>query len=509
MTPSSGPPRRAIRGIRSGVAHVSPAARPWYPPVGRLEFWLIQCFVLAAAAIDAAVEATGLLGAVGPAYVFSVALLFVPVLYAAVTFGVRGSLPTAIWASAVMLPDLIIHSQSSSRLGEIWELGIVVVLGVFVGLRVDRETRARTEAEGREQERLASEQRYRSLFDGAPTPIFITDGEGVVQEANAAASTLVGESAGTLSGRALGAVVGDEIADVVLGREEPHVVALESTQFGKVWLLPVTTPFHGASGRPWIQALLRDVTTLEERKRGIEAYARRTVAGREEERRRIARELHDGPLQSVIMLSRRLTAIEPPASPEGRRDLGEVHALALAVAAELRRTSRNLRPSILDDLGLVAALRSEGELAAGQHAIAVQFRLTGPPRPLAAATDLMLLRVTQEAVRNVVRHAAASNVLIALSYRPASVKLSIADDGRGLGRAVSTEDLLAAGKLGIVGMAERASLLGATCRIRAKRHGGTIVEVIARGPSARERPPYARPPRARNHDVHGSAVGQP
>jgi len=508
MTPRSGPLRPAIRGIRSRVAHVSHAARPWFPPIHRREFWLTQCFVVAVAAIDAAVETTGLLEAVGPAYVFSVAFVFVPVLYAAVTFGVRGSLPTAIWSAVVMLPDLIIHSGSSSRLGEIWELGIVVVLSVFVGSRVDREIRARTEAEGREQERLASEQRYRSLFDGAPTAIFITDAQGVVQELNETALALVGERADTLSGRALAAFVGDEIAGMVLGREEPRVVALESKQFGKVWLLPVTTPYRGVDGHPWIQAILRDVTTLEERKRGIEAYARRTVAGREEERRRIARELHDGPLQSVIMLSRRLTAIEPPASPEGRRDLEEVHTLALSVAGELRRTSRNLRPSILDDLGLVAALRSEGDLVAGQHAIAVQFKLTGTPMPLAAATELMLLRVTQEAVRNVVRHAAASNLLIALSHRPASVKLSIADDGRGLGRQVPTEDLLAAGKLGIVGMTERARLLGATCRIRAKRHGGTIVEVIASGPSAQQRPPYARPPQVKKHNVHGSAVGE-
>jgi signal transduction histidine kinase len=193
----------------------------------------------------------------------------------------------------------------------------------------------------------------------------------------------------------------------------------------------------------------------------------------------------------VILLSRRLSAIEAPASQEARRDLEEIHVLTLSVADQLRRTSRNLRHAILDDLGLVAALRSEGDVTARQHSITVLFSVTGEPRKLPAATELMLLRVTQEALRNVVRHAAAENVQIRLSYRPALVKLSVADDGRGAGPPMATRDLLAAGKLGIVGMVERARLLGASCRIKAMRNRGTIVHVLVPGenPWRRHRTP--------------------
>jgi PAS domain S-box-containing protein len=484
MTPMTGLLGRTWSGFWTRVAR-GVAASSWFPPVHRYEFWLVQSFVVAAAMIDWAVERSSFLQAFGPAYVFSVALLFIPTLYAAVTFGLRGSLPTAIWCVIVVLPDLILDPQFSARLGKIWELGLLVILGVFVGLRVDREVEARKDAERRERERLASEERYRSLFEGAPAPILIANEQGIIQEANEGTSILVGEPANRLAGRRLETVVGDEVAGIIMGQAESRAVQIESEQLGSVWVLPTGIPFQGTDGRPWVQAILRDVTALEERRRGIEAYARRTLAGREEERRRIARELHDGPLQSVIMLSRRLAAIEAPASPDGRRDFAEVSTLAQSIADELRRTSRNLRPSILDDLGLVAALRSEGDLVAGQHALMVQFRLTGSPRQLPPATELMLLRVTQEALRNVVRHAAASNVLIGLSYRPAAVKLSVADDGRGPGHRLAASDLLAAGKLGIVGMTERASLLGASCRVWAKRHGGTVVVVLVPAETAR------------------------
>ena len=89
----------------------------------------------------------------------------------------------------------------------------------------------------------------------------------------------------------------------------------------------------------------------------------------------------------------------------------------------------------------------------------------------------MILRVAQEALRNVERHAHAAEVEVTLAFRPASVRLSIADDGQGLGSVRSNTDLLASGRLGIVGMVERARLLGASCQVRTSRRGGVVVEV--------------------------------
>ena len=465
------------------------AARYWYPPLPRPEFWVTQALVVTVAVLHTIAESTGFLGALGDAYVFSVALFLIPVLYAAAAFGLRGSLPTAIWAAVVMVPNLILASGPSARIGELWQLGVILLLGAFVGLRVDREVGARSDAERREWARIASEQRYRSLFEGAPIPILITDVQGIIQEANASAAALVGQDARELRGRTLAAVVGPEITGMVMGDEEPRAILIETEPADRTWVLPASIPCGGPDDRPWIQTILRDVTAQEERQRGIEAYARRTLAGREEERRRLARELHDGPLQSVIMLSRRLSCLEQPPSSEGGENLNELRSLALGIATELRQTSRNLRPSILDDVGLSAALRAEGALVGLQHAIAVDFKLAGSPRGLPAATELTLLRVTQEALRNVVRHAGASKVLIKLSYRPGSVRLSIADDGSGPGGSLARDELLAAGKLGVVGMIERASLLGATCRIRAPRRGGTIVAILVPDGPMRRRSP--------------------
>ena len=94
----------------------------------------------------------------------------------------------------------------------------------------------------------------------------------------------------------------------------------------------------------------------------------------------------------------------------------------------------------------------------------------------------MILRVTQEALRNAERHARAAEAVVTLAFRPASVRLSVADDGQGMGTVPTNTELLASGRLGIIGMVERARLLGATCRIRTPRGGGVVVEVTV--PSA-------------------------
>ena len=450
-------------------------------PVRRWEFWLVLALIVMIAAGHAVFEVTDALEGAGHFYVISVALFIVPVLYAALSFGVRGSLPAALWCVVVMVPNLA-TAPRMDLVGELWELGIVVAMGVFAGQRVDRETRARSEAERRELARLASEQRYRGLFDRAPVAILLIDGAGVVEEANAAAAELLGEPIGDLCGKRIDELLGDEIAAILLGSEQGRVVALPVARSHTVWVEPMGAPYPVPGGAPRIQAILRDVTELRERQEGIEAYARITVAAREEERRRIAREIHDGPVQSLVLLWRMLNGLQRHPGSEGRASLANASGLALRVADELRKTSQNLRPAILDDLGLVPALRSECRAVAERGGIRVRFRMLGDVRQLSQQSELMILRVAQEALRNVESHARASQAAVTLSFRPTEVRLSISDDGRGLDRVPSHADLLASGRLGIVGMTERARLLGASCQVRTRRRGGTNVEVTV--PSA-------------------------
>lgn len=456
--------------------------RAWAPPVRRAEFWAVQGLVALIAGGHAVVELTGVLGERGPIYLFPVSLFFVPVVYAAVNFGLRGSLPTALWCALLTVPNLGLLHHGEERIGELWEIGVVVAVGIFVGHRVDRETRAREEAERRELARQASEERYRGLFDNAAEAILLLDPRGAVEEANAAAGELIGLPSASLRGRRIDELLGAELMAAFVERRSSQVVGplMTPSRDGPLWIEPAWTPFEeSTTGTPRVQAILRDVTLQQERQQGLESYARRTVATREEERRRIARDLHDGPLQSIILLWRKLDSLDRPATPEARETVAEARALAERIADELRRFSRDMRPSVLDDLGLTAALKSEATALEQRSGISVRFLASGSARRLPPDLELSLLRITQEALRNVERHAAATRVLIRLSFRDSRVRLTISDDGRGFGRLPPASELLANGKLGLVGMQERARLAGASLSIEGGPRGGTTVEVVA------------------------------
>jgi signal transduction histidine kinase len=194
------------------------------------------------------------------------------------------------------------------------------------------------------------------------------------------------------------------------------------------------------------------------------------VAAREEERRRLRRDLHDGlgPALATITMqgdtARGLVRADPD---EAESLLAELTTQAQATIAEVRRLIHGLRPPVLDDLGLVAALRA---LAASFGPAAPEIAVEAPTSlpPLPAATEVAVYRIAQEALTNAVRHAAARHCVIGLSYDEA-LRLSIRDDGRGLrpGRAAG---------VGLASMRERAEELGGSCRVSSSEDGGTVVE---------------------------------
>ena len=314
VTPSE---RRAVatRTSRQAIALL----RHWFPPVHRREFWAVQALVLVIATGHTALEIAGRLAEPPPLYLIPTSLFFVPVIYAALNFGVRGSLPTALWSAVLTLPNLLFLHTGLSRLGVVWQEVIILSLAVFVGVRVDHERNARQEAEDREQARRSSEERYRALFDNAAEAVLLIDRDGLIEEANEAATRLLGHSVDRLRGVRLSSIVGDELAGALLAdRSSGAVLALPVAAGSRpVWVEPIaSSPLVGPDGTIHFQAMLHDVTLRHERQQGLEGYARRTVAAREEEQRRIGRELHDGPLQSLVLLDRKLR------SPRRFRRLG-------------------------------------------------------------------------------------------------------------------------------------------------------------------------------------------
>lgn len=457
------------------------ALRVWWPPVHRPEFWVVQSLVIGIAIGHALIEGLHVAAFEGADFV-PVSLYLLPVIYASLSFGIRGAAPTAVWAFLLTLPNIALWHGGMDALGELWQAGLVLTVGLLVGARVDRERHARQQAEARERERQASEDQYRGLFEAASDAVLLLDEDGRIKEANASAVALLEVSLEDLCGTPLqrvSAPLWESLRPDAAGASAP--VALDRAD-GVAWVQVATVPLRDADGRPHLLAQFHDVTDAHERQHLLETFARGTVAAREEERRRVARELHDGPLQSLILLWRDLDGLGMPTSAAGRRVLAGARHRAEQTADELRRFSRDLRPSVLDDLGLPSALRAEAAALHERTSIEVSFEAAGDSGSrLPTEIELTLLRICQEALRNVERHARARHVGIRLEVEADHYRLTVRDDGVGIGGPSRPSDLVAAGRLGVVGMHERARLVGAACSVE-PANPGTLVEVRGRAP---------------------------
>lgn len=215
---------------------------------------------------------------------------------------------------------------------------------------------------------------------------------------------------------------------------------------------------------------------LEANERDFRRLGRAVWKVQEDERRRLARDLHDGIGQNLTALKHRLALLGSefgPQLPALRGKLEAAIALCAQTLDDTRQLSRLLRPPILDDLGLAAALRwlarSLGE--SGGPAIALEIE---PLPPLDGDLQTLLFRVTQEALNNTIKHARARNVLLRLVAREGRLQLQIVDDGRGC----DPETALRAGGSGLGGMRERLRLYGGRFELHSMPGEGTRVHVV-------------------------------
>jgi two-component system sensor histidine kinase UhpB len=198
---------------------------------------------------------------------------------------------------------------------------------------------------------------------------------------------------------------------------------------------------------------------------------RRALSVQESERRRVARELHDevGQTLTAMLLQVEGLATAVPDSPQAQLD--ELRETARTGAEEVRRIAQRLRPEALEELGLQAAMLALLDGVAAQARLRTHHQIERD-LPLNPEDELVVYRVAQEALTNVVRHAQASNVSLSLSADDGAVVLRIGDDGRGI-----APELLDS-SYGIRGMRERALLIGATLDVRSRLGEGTTVELV-------------------------------
>ena len=226
------------------------------------------------------------------------------------------------------------------------------------------------------------------------------------------------------------------------------------------------------SGPEEVHRLHQAFTRMLER---LEAERRRTssavLTAQEQERARVARDLHDEVNQSLTGLLLRLEATREKAPPELAAELAEIRGVANQAMQELLALARQLRPTALDDLGLEAALAGNVRELTRQGVIGASFHAEGALGRLPEDVQVVVYRVAQEALNNAVRHSEAEHVEVELRREGDEVELSVRDDGQGF-----TFDQTGRG-LGIGGMRERALLVGGRFQIESRRGIGTRVRL--------------------------------
>ena len=201
---------------------------------------------------------------------------------------------------------------------------------------------------------------------------------------------------------------------------------------------------------------------------------RRIVEAQEAERRRLARELHDETGQALTSILLGLKALEEKlAADDSRAAVGGLRDLVVSTLQDVRRLAVELRPTALDDFGLVAALERLTQSFAEQSKIPVDFQSTLPPERLPEEVETALYRIVQESLTNVIKHAHATRVSVLLTRKKGSVAAVVEDDGRGFDPAAVPD-----GGFGLVGMRERVAALGGRLELESGGRGTTVAAEV-------------------------------
>lgn len=246
------------------------------------------------------------------------------------------------------------------------------------------------------------------------------------------------------------------------------------------WLHFMASPIKDNSGNI-VGAIetLRDVTEQRKMQDSLRYYLGEITKAQEEERKRIARELHDDTSQALYALVRQVdnfTRTSHDAS-DTATFLRELHEQLNNLLEGIRRFAQELRPPMLDDLGLLAALRWQVSDLKNRTGIDAQLIVSGTERRFPAETELTIFRVVQEALRNTEKHSGASKVKVAIRFAEGKTTVTISDNGRGFDSGQRLADLPRAGKLGLAGMEERVRLLNGSLNIESKAKTGTKLKV--------------------------------
>jgi PAS domain S-box-containing protein len=335
-----------------------------------------------------------------------------------------------------------------------------------------------------------SEKRYRDLVEFSPVAMTVHM-EGRIVYINPAGARLWGaDTPDEVLGRSPLEFVHPEYYEQVTERIEqihaveqsPPPIEVKNTRLdGQILYTAGTGIPITYAGKPAILSVVLDITERKLAEERLRELTRQLIAAQEAERKRIAQELHDELGQAMTAISLDLGGIEKALPAEASRELRErlidARSMAHAVDEQISEMALDLRPSLLDDLGLLPALQWYLNRYSQRTGIEVATNFEDLESRLPDEVETTLYRVIQEALTNIARHAQAGKVLISLDRSAAAVTASIQDNGRGFDVDGAQGPAASPGSMGLLGIKDRVSTLGGTVDIRSERGEGTRIQI--------------------------------
>jgi len=412
------------------------------------------------------------------------------VIYAGWSLGIKAGIAAWLVSALTMLPRaLFISTTHMDALTE--SISALTISGLSLALIQIRKGwhRERKKLRGIREALRTSQENYEELFTNASDAIWVHDLNGKIIVANKACEKLTGYPIE----EGLGKIVSEflppdalSIAREIKNRfmkgqaiDQRYDQKLIKKDGSEAMLELFTRLIRDDDGKPIAyQNIARDVTEERRLRDNLRLQIHKTLMAQEEERKRIARELHDDVAQSILLLSRQVDNLISGGAHKIQKnsisELEHIEDIANETYKSLQRYARDLRPSILDQMGLVAALNWLAEELNKDMGIKTRVKANKLP-PLPPETELAMFRIAQETLNNVRKHARASQVNISVKLDSNNIKMTITDNGKGFSTSRLTGDLAREGKLGVLGMEERARLIGGDLKIKSEPGKGTTV----------------------------------
>lgn len=331
---------------------------------------------------------------------------------------------------------------------------------------------------------------YRNLFENAHDAIWFHDIDGRILAANKAAQDLTGYPIEEFIGRRVQEFMDEGMIKLAaevkrkLLNGEPFTQPYEQqtvTKDGVRKTAMITSSVMTIDNEPvGFQHIGRDVSEERRMQNNLRYYLNQITRAQEEERKRISRELHDDTSQALFAISRQMDNFirdNVTLSERQRTLLQDIRQRIGVTLQGIRRFSQDLRPSIIDDLGLMPAVKWLVKQKSEESGIEILLKISGKEQRLLPEMELILFRIIQEGLNNISKHASASEAEVQVGFEDSRVDVSIIDNGQGFELPQTVGDLSPSGKLGLVGMQERVSLLNGSLTIKSKPGKGTEVRV--------------------------------